>query len=185
MIDSGAFENCKQLISFSIPPKITTILSSLVRDCSNLRYFKFPENDQIIELSLAFLQFCSHLQNFSLPTTVIFFRHYCCNDCNLSYLYINESIQIIEAGSFQGNPYLQLSTNILPESLTFIGRYTSVQKIILPETLVYIGKDCFSNCEKLECVYYFGKLIPFQDIYKGIASYWSAFYGTKFERILV
>ena len=122
-IGKGAFKNCNQVGSVSMPEAITTIGEEAFMGCSGLKGITFPRRVSVIDKK-AFMGCskltgltipstinaiedsafygCSGLKSLDLGTSVTFISNYAFASCyNLPKVYIPHSVEAVCAGAFQ------------------------------------------------------------------------------------
>ena len=124
-IGAGAFRDCDNLASITIPNSVTTIGASAFRDCDNLT-------------------------SITIPNSVTTIGAYAFDGCrSLTSVTIPDSVTSIGDSTFDGCRSLT-SINI-PNSVTEIGynafrNCSSLRSITIPNSVTTIGEGAFYNC---------------------------------------
>ncbi len=143
-IAGGAFFNCSNLQSVTIPSSVKRIEDNTFYNCRNLTQITLSDSITYIGES-AF--YSTKLQNLSLPKSLV----------EIGY------------GAFVGNS--MQSVNI-PNGTKSIGAFAfahcnQLTEITIPKTVTYIGSAAFVRCEKFNSIHYNGTMEQWQKIGKG------------------
>ena len=131
----GAFSNCGNLTSVTIPQGVTHIGSYAFNWCSSLTEIVIP--DSVTRIGDWAFYYCSRLNNITIPKSVTAIGDYAFMACR------------------------KLTTISIPEGLTEIGAYgfydcSRLETVILPGSLKAIGDCAFFRCSGLKQVAYAG-----------------------------
>ncbi|MDE5714673.1 MAG: leucine-rich repeat domain-containing protein [Anaeroplasmataceae bacterium] len=86
-IGDSAFENCEQLLSMSIPYRVTYIGDYAFANNSNLIYISFPSLSRLETLGKGAFDYCTSLSNLTLPNSLTEIGYFILRGCsNLRYL---------------------------------------------------------------------------------------------------
>lgn len=99
-IGDGAFENCTQLTSITIPESVTTIGDNAFSSCSGLSSITIPEGVTIIGSSA--FSGCTQLTSVTIPESVTSIGGYAFANCTKLYEFICNPINIPQ---YIGNPF--------------------------------------------------------------------------------
>lgn len=201
-IVGGAFYECKNLISITIPNSVTSIGHSAFYGCSSLTSITIPNSVIGIE-SMAFSD-CTNLASITIPGSVTEIGKFAFSSTawlenqpddivyagNVLYKYnivykdvtsfeIKKGTTGIAGGAFCFKRYLHSIT--IPEGVMSIGEgafefCTSLNSINIPESVTSIGEYAFKDCSNL-----FSIVIP-----KNVTSIGdNAFYGSSLSTMQV
>jgi len=154
-IGSKAFYACESLTSVSIPEGITAIPAYTFWSCSNLRKVVLP--DTLTSIGQEAFLGCRNLQEIQIPSSVNTIGERAFYSCtSLKKITIPEGVTRIRECTFERCENLAEVT--LPKSLTRIGTdafdESGIRSIVIPDNVTYIGTWAFSDCPKLETVYF-------------------------------
>ena len=150
-IGTGAFTDCDNMTSITIPNSITTIGEEAFYLCKGLRSIDIPNNVTSIK-RLTFYG-CSGLTSVTIPNSVTSigeFAFYMCS--SISSITIPNSVSIIENHVFSG--CTGLSSVTIPDNLTKISSevFSNCSELIsvtIPNGVTSIDVRAFSGCKKL------------------------------------
>lgn len=130
-IGAGAFENCTNMVSISIPSSIVGIRNFAFAGCSNLTSLTIPNS--VTEIRLRAFESCHKLTSVILPNNISYIPMDAFTDCT--------SLQSIS----------------LPNSVSAIGERafggcTSLTSITIPSNVTIIYGGAFANCVGLQNV---------------------------------
>ena len=180
-IVSGAFQGCRNLREFKIPPLVTIIGNSTFYGCTSLESVELSPNLQDIG-SYAF-HGCSALKSISFPSSLTSLGSNAFEGCtSLKFPEdMLENISVIEDGTFKDCSSLK-SVNLSP-TITTIGSSafsgctsllsikipenailksinerafygcSSLTEITIPEKVSIVGNEAFINCTSLERIF--------------------------------
>ena len=133
VIESNAFQNCKNIKKFKLPESLKEIGSSAFDRCT-MEAIAVPNSVEKIDM-FAF-QNCTNLKNFSIPNAVeeipTFMLAYC---DSLKYLYIHKNVKSIDSYAFTRAKKLKTiecwidNINDLDMAIGYYGDYTSFKDI--------------------------------------------------------
>ena len=166
-IHPGAFENCSQLTSITLPQGIKEIGINALHNCSGITEIKIPATVETIR-SGAF-QGCSGLTGIELPETVTGIGNYAFQGCSgLTGVELPETVTSIGQYAFQG---CSSATSInIPSGITEISFSTfegckSLESVTIPEDVVSIMNRAFSGCTSMNHIVFAGKAPTFGTTY--------------------
>ena len=134
-IGDGAFENCSNLESITIPDSVTSIGNSAFKGCSKLSSITMP--DSLISIGDSAFENCDTNWGYYISIT------------------IPDSVTSIGNSAFKG--WKTLSSITIPDSVTNIGNSafencSSLKSITIPDSGIIIGDSAFKGCSKLESI---------------------------------
>ena len=142
IIDRYAFQNCNNLITFTIPEDsdLQTIGNGVFSGC---RSFK-----EIINNGDHFTLWNSALFDLNKTELIVLPPA-----CNVKYFYFPETVKKIRSSSCEG--IVSLEVVVIPPSITTIESEafkscTNLRIINIPYNTT-VSQDCFENCPKLQC----------------------------------
>ena len=153
-IDVGAFKNCNELNSVTIPESVTSIYSDAFNGCSALTSVNMTNGLKKI-WDRAFVD-CSNLTSITIPEGVTSIGENAFSDCvRLASIEIAASVTTIGVKAFYGCS--SLTNIVLPNNITRIEIGTfygclSLKSISFPQNLTFIGADAFRGCNKLASI---------------------------------
>ena len=176
-INGGAFRDCTNLTSVTIPNSITSIGDYAFQNCSSLASVTIPNSVEII-YKYAF-QNCTSLTSINIPNSVTGLEKYAfygctgltsatlgngcrgidhglfCNCTSLKSITIPNNITEIHGAAFKG--CTSLTSVTIPNSVTSIGSEvfsgcTSLTSIHIPTSVTSIGQCAFDGCTALKSV---------------------------------
>lgn len=165
-IQHGAFQNCANLISVSLPNGIIAIPANTFENCPQLQSVTIPAS--VTAIGNGAFGRCENLVNvyitdlaawckISFDSAVFFYKAgtLYLNNQPITNLQIPEGATAISSYAFTNCTKLQSVT--IPDTVTTIGNYAfskcaKLQNITLPDTVTSIGTGAFSNCENLTAV---------------------------------
>lgn len=197
-----AFDECKNLISITIPNSVTSIGHSAFYGCSSLTSITIPNS--VTEIGTSAFDDCTNLASITIPGSVTEIGEFAFSSTawlenqsddivyagNVLYEYnivykdvtsfdIKKGTTGIAGGAFRYSRYLHSIT--IPEGVMSIGEgafefCTSLNSINIPESVTSIGEYAFKDCSNL-----FSIVIP-----KNVTSIGdNAFYGSSLSTIQV
>lgn len=188
-IGEGAFEDCIDMSSVSIPNSVTSIENYAFRNCEKLSFCPMP--DGLTSIGAAAFYFCSSLASISIPSNVISITAnpfaYCTNLCSII---VGEGNTVFDSRD-NCNAIIETETNklrtgckntIIPNSVPHIDNdafegCSGLTSITIPSSVKTLGLGAFQNCTGLTSISIPNSLL---DIV------WSAFWGcTGFSTIIV
>jgi hypothetical protein len=163
-IEDGAFINCWEMTTITIPGNVKSVGSNIFGGCrklcsivvdSNNRYYDSRNNcNAIIETTTATLvAICSTTQ---IPDSVKVI-----GDCGFSWFLDSTSFvipdNIIEIGDSAFESCKELSSVVFPNSLKHIGRNAfkscdNLSTVVFQESIISIGEEAFWFCRNLKRV---------------------------------
>ena len=178
-IDEHAFENCRNLISVTIPASVTSFGSSAFNNCNSLTAVHISDIAAWCSISfgsananpLCYAQNLylngELLQDLIIPESVTSIGSYAFYKCkSLTSITIPEGVTSIGSSAFENCKSLTAIT--IPKGVTSIESNTfynckSLTAITIPKGVTSIGNDAFSGCKNLHMVINLSSL----DIQKG------------------
>lgn len=154
LIESHAFEDCKELGSVVFDCDIISLGESAFCGCEKLHDIKMPKTMGIIKQSS--FRDCKSLPQIRIPEGVNTIEDYAFRGCSkLEKVLFSSSLKTIGENAFGWCQKLRKIE--LPEGLLRIhsGAFEecqSLKKIILPKSLGSVDYGAFSNCSLQECV---------------------------------
>ena len=132
MISNGAFDNCENITSISLPNSITSIGDNAFRNCNFLTNINIPTNLTYLG-KYAFYRNNSLSAEIVIPSGVKKISDYAFYECSeLTSLTISEGVEEIADYSFSGCNKIAGTT--------------------LPTTLKALGYHCFNECSSLSSI---------------------------------
>lgn len=147
----GAFEDCADITSITIPDSITEIGSQAFHKCTGLETVTIPDSVTKID-SWAFAG-CTGLESVTIPESVKEIGWNAFGDCKgLTSITIPNGVTTIEMSAFDGCSGLTRVT--IPNSVTEIGvdaffGCTGLKSITIPNSVTVIGYNAFGACRGL------------------------------------
>lgn len=129
-IGYNAFENCKKLISVSLPKTLSSVPDECFSGCTLLQAVTL--NEGITDLGYQAFNNCKSLHTVNIPSTL--------NSLETSVFYNCENLESI---SFK-------NTTITSLTYELFGNCINLVNIELPDTLTTIDTYTFDGCDKLE-----------------------------------
>jgi hypothetical protein len=205
-VEDGAFANCKNMVSITIPLNINTIGTKIFEGCSNLTTVYY--NTTYADINNPFLSVESiknvifgsayvplyaaynntNIKNVTVLSNVQYIDSYAFQGCtNLETVTIENGVHRIMACSFYGCKALKNVT--IPSSIIFIGNTafrdcSSLSSITLPANLTSLGGEVFWNCTSLTSISIPGniKQIPY-GLFYGCKNLQSVSYSNQITSI--
>ncbi len=153
-IGSGAFRDCYNVSSISLPATVTIIESDAFENCSKIVSMNLPENVNYIG-SGAF-EGCSNLTSINIPNSVSKIQKRTFSGCKkLEIVNLPSNVTTIDDYAFAN--CMAFTKFELPVNLIRIGEgafngCTSICQLSIPSSVNYINKEAFYNCTSLEFV---------------------------------
>ncbi|MBR7062065.1 MAG: leucine-rich repeat protein, partial [Clostridia bacterium] len=153
-IGEGAFKECSDITSVTIPDTVTRIESWAFECCLSLRSVVIP--DSVNEIGEGAFRVCSNLESITIPNGVTRISNVTFEECTvLTGVVIPGSVTEIGDGAFRDCS--SLSSITIPESVTLIEncafeRCTNLASIVIPDSVNVIGEGVFRECSNLESI---------------------------------
>lgn len=170
-IAGGAFTNCVNLVSISIPSSVTYIGNNAFYYCSGLKSVDIPYNvknietntfagctsltsvkisDGVISIGPYAFSGCRSLKSLNVPNSITGIGYYAFSGCSgLTSVTIGSGVS--EFGDYAFYGCTNLSSLEIKDGVTSIGNYTfqscsNLSSINLPNSLISIGIKAFDGC---------------------------------------
>ena len=153
-------EDCRGLISISIPSSVTSLGESCFSGCSGLTSIAIPSS--VTFLGYRCFYDCSGLTSITIPSSVTSLGNGCFSYCSgLTSVAIPSSVTSLSGSCFSGCSGLTSIT--IPSSVTSLGDgcfedCSGLTSITIPSSVTLLGGSCFYGCSGLETVYFTGKV---------------------------
>ena len=154
-IGYGAFQDCTELTSVSIPSSVETIWTSAFQGCTGLTSIHIPSS--VTTIGYSAFQGCTDLTSIDIPNGVTEIRMETFQSCtNLTSVSIPSSVTEIGQRAFQD--CTGLASIDIPQSVTEIGLYafrdcSSLTSFTIPSGVTEIARGVFIGCSSLTSVY--------------------------------
>ena len=153
-IGNSAFNGCSGLTSIAIPDSVTSIGDSAFKGCSGLTSITIP--DSVTSIGDSAFSGCSGLTSITIPDSVTSIGNYAFNNCSgLTSITIPDSVTSIGEWAFAGCS--DLTSITIPDSVTSIGLSafsgcSGLTSIIIPDSVTSIGVNAFYGCSGLTSI---------------------------------
>ena len=131
-IGAGAFKNCTELKSISIPANVTWLGAEVFSGCGNLTTVNFAEDSAVRIISQSAFEDCVSLAVINLPV----------------------GVTTLSSKTFSG--CISLTSIELPDTLTTMGAEvfagTGLTEITVPHSVTNIARGAFSGCADLNSI---------------------------------
>ena len=157
-VGAGAFADCPNLVSLTVPAWITAIGEGAFGNCPALASVVW----NALECEIAgsdsdpIFSNCPNLSSISFGEGVLTIPDCCCYGCaGLTAVTFDDGIETIGSSAFSG--CTSLSEIDLPDGLTGIGplafyRCVALTSVVVPGNVAEIGDGAFSDCTALDTV---------------------------------
>ena len=176
-IGPGAFKDCSELSSISIPASVTEILNYAFDGCSSLTSITIPDGvkeipdgtflncssltsvnlpNDLVSIGWQSFKGCSCLSAINLPNSLTQIGNVAFQGCSsLTSIVVPTGVKEIGTAAFEGCTALTSIT--LPQHLETIGLYafegcSELTNLTIPNSVTSIGRSAFANCSKLETI---------------------------------
>ena len=155
-IVSGAFEDCKQLVSVTLPNGMLNICDYIFEGCSELTEIAIPNS--VTNIGWMAFKDCSSLSSITIPDSVVGIGANAFEGTGLTSVIIPDSVRNV--GSCAFGYCNNLSEATIPDSVfnyqygveSVFGGSENLTSIIISEQATYIAWGAFQNCDKLTSV---------------------------------
>lgn len=161
-IAKGAFEDCTEIISVTIPNGITSIGGEAFLDCTALTNITIP--DSVTSINQSAFEGCTGLTSITIPDSVTSIKSGAFYDCtalksivvnNNNPTFYSEGNCLIKKNS--NELILGCKTSVIPNSVTSIGEgafrgCTGLTSITIPDSVTSIGMGAFRGCTGLTSI---------------------------------
>lgn len=149
-IGSSTFVDCVKLQSINLPASIESLGYYSFGGCTSLTKIEFAPESKLTEIEKSMFYDCTALEVVKLPSSVTQIGSQVFGNCkSLKSIELPSSIEVLEAEIFKNCSNLQ---NIeIPNSVEKISREafygcSSLSSVVLPESLVWIYGSAFEGC---------------------------------------
>lgn len=152
IINSNAFDHCIRLESVNLPESLTIIGDNAFGGCSRLTFITIPNS--VKEIGNYIFTGCRGLVSVTLPLNTISIKQGEFADCiSLKYIHIPNGVKYIENCAFIGCRGLKAVT--IPSSVRTIdynafNRCENLESIIIPNSVKYIDGNAFCELTNLK-----------------------------------
>ena len=185
----GAFYNCSDLMSITIPNNITCIGNSAFYGCTLLTNVAIPDSvthigysafsgcakltsviipNSVTNIGSGAFFGCTSLTNIIIPNSVTTIDGNAFGNCkSLTNVTIGNNVTTIATYAFSG--CIGLTNIIIPNNVTSIGASAfngcnGLTKVVIGDGVKNIGEDVFNNCSELGTIYYVGDIAKWCEI---------------------
>ena len=150
----GAFTNCSNLTSITIPDSVTSIDDRAFAGCSSLTNITIP--DSVTSIGDSAFQYCDDLTSITIPDSVTSIGDYAFRGCSsLTSITIPSGVTSIGDSVF--SECSSITSITIPSSVMSIGdsafsECSSITSITIPSSVTSIGDYAFSECSSLTSV---------------------------------
>ena len=144
-----AFAGNKNIISVTLPDRITDINYQAFRNCTNLASVKLPKN--LTMISIGAFENCTALENIVFPSGLVSIGSDAFRNTRFTSISLPDSTTNISGYAFADNPNLtELDLNNV-ETIgdTAFQKCTSLTSVVIPNSIKSIGNSAFWQCTKL------------------------------------
>ena len=153
-IGKGAFGNCHDLTSVTIPNSVTSIGNRAFDFCNGLTSITIPNS--VTSIGEYAFNGCRSLTSFTIPNSVTSIGGYAFYDCyGLTSITISNNLTIIGSATFYNCH--ALTSVIIPNSVTSIGwkafeKCSALTSVTIPFSVTSIGEYAFQGCTNLTSI---------------------------------
>lgn len=153
-VQGGAFYNCTNLISVTLPDSIESIGDGAFNNCTSLLSVNIPNS--ITSISQTTFKYCSSLTSINLPNSITMIGSFAFSGCtSLVNISFSNSLTFIDWYAFEG--CTSITQIVIPNLVNTIrtGAFmncTSLNSVRIPNSVTYIGDNVFYNCSSLRTV---------------------------------
>ena len=166
-ISYGAFNDCTELLSATLPPTLERIPRWCFEGCTALIHVPIPPS--VMELGEASFLWCTSLPSMELPPTLERIPHNCFRGC-AALIHVPIPPNIVEVGKYAFNGCASLPSMELPESVDLIGNKAFARCTALTTVTIRtrsfelrMGDGVFDGCDSLSTIrtypWHWGKLL--------------------------
>lgn len=155
IIESGAFENCTDLTSVSLPNSLYCIGGQAFQGCLSLKSVAIP-NDVTFIGPEAFIS-CANMEEITLSDRLEFIGYWCFGNCSkLKVVKLPNSLTTLQGSAFER--CIALEEVVIPDGVKVLEDHTfryceNIRKITLSRNLEEIGIENFDCCKKDVAIY--------------------------------
>ena len=171
VLSDGAFKNCTDMTSVTIPVSVTNIGRWTFENCSSLTSVTIPNS--VTSIGEGAFSGCSGLTTVTIPNSVTYIGGWVFEGCGITSPVYNshvfaympptyygsysivDGIELLSDGAFKN--CTDMTSVTIPVSVTNIGRWTfetcsGLTSVTIPNSVTSIGEGAFSGCSGLTSV---------------------------------
>ena len=152
---AGAFDQCSNLTSITIPESVKTIGEDAFRSCTSLTTITIP--DSVTTIGNSAFSDCKSLTSVTIGDNVTTIGDFAFQSCSsLKNITIGDSVTTI--GQYAFGSCSSLTSITIGDSVTEIGeaafyKCSSLTSVTIPDSVTTIGRSAFSFCSGLKTIY--------------------------------